>query len=140
MGAYDDIINLPHHVSLRHPPMPKADRAAQFSPFAALTGFEGEIRETQRLTDSRVELCEDEQANLDLRLRSLENALPLRPQVAITYFVPDKRKAGGNYITVSGTIKKFDRMERNITLLDGTIIPIQAILQVESSYFDEAAE
>jgi len=140
MGAYDDIINLPHHVSTRHPQISAIGRAAQFSPFAALTGFEEEIKETGRLTDSMIELSEDEQANLDVRLRKLEDALPQQPWVTITYFAPDKRKVGGAYITASGTIKKFDRIEKRITLLDGTVIPIDAIWQVDSSYLDETMQ
>lgn len=140
MGAYDDIINLPHHVSTRHPQISAIGSAAQFSPFAALTGFEEEIKETGRLTDFMTELSEDEQANLDVRLRMLEDALPQQPWVTITYFAPDKRKAGGAYITAYGTIKKFDRIEKHITLLDGTVILINAIRQVDSRYLDETMQ
>lgn len=137
MGAYDDIINLPHHVSTRHPRMPAIDRAAQFSPFAALTGYESEVKEVARLTDSKIELCEDQKAFLDARLRILEDSLPQRPEVTIVYFLPDKRKSGGAYVTVSGIIKKFDYIEERIIFRDGTVIPIDAVLQVDSCCLPE---
>ena len=137
MGAYDDIINLPHHVSTRHPRMPAIDRAAQFSPFAALTGFEGAIREAGRLTDSEVDLSEDQKVDLDARLRMLEDVLPQHPKVTVVYYVPDKYKSGGAYISVSGEIKKIDRIGSNIILQDNTAIPIDSILQIDSRYLDK---
>lgn len=137
MGAYDDIINLPHHVSTRHPRMPAIDRAAQFSPFAALTGFEGAVKEAGRLTDSKIDLCEDQQADLDARLRLLEDVLPQHPKVTVVYYVPDRCKSGGAYMTVSGEIKKFDRIGSNIVLQDNTTIPIDSILQVDSRYLSK---
>lgn len=137
MGAYDDIINLPHHVSTRHPRMPAIDRAAQFSPFAALTGFEGAVKEAGRLTDSKIDLCEDQQADLDARLRLLEDVLPQHPKVTVVYYVPDRSKSGGAYMTVSGEIKKFDRIGSNIVLQDNTTIPIDSILQVDSRYLSK---
>ena len=137
MGAYDDIINLPHHVSTRHPRMPAIDRAAQFSPFAALTGYESEVKEVARLTDSKIELCEDQKAFLDARLRILEDCLPQRSEVAIVYFLPDERKSGGAYVTISGIIKKFDHIGERIIFRDGTVIPIDAVLQVDSCCLPE---
>lgn len=133
MGTYDDIINLPHHVSERHPQMPIKDRAAQFSPFAALTGYEGEIKEAARLTDKKIELSEEQCAILDERLCLLEDILPGRPEVTFTYFLPDLRKEGGTYVTVTGQLKKLDRTERNILLTNGLSIPIEDLLQVDSS-------
>ena len=100
MGPYDDIINLPHHVSTRHPQMPIKDRAAQFSPFAALTGYAGEVTEAARITETRIELTEDQKAKLDERLCLLEDIFPERPNVTFIYFVPDQRKQGGSYATV----------------------------------------
>lgn len=137
MGAYDDIINLPHHVSTRHPRMPAIDRAAQFSPFAALTGFEGAVREAGRLTDSKIDLCEDQQADLDARLRMLEDVLPQHPKVTVVYYVSDRYKSGGAYISVSGEIKKIDRISSNIILQDNTTIPIDSIFQIDSCYLDK---
>lgn len=132
MGPYDDIINLPHHVSARHPQMPLKDRAAQFSPFAALTGYAGEVAEAARMTETKIELTEDQRAMLDERLCMLEDILPERPNVAFTYFVPDQRKQGGAYTTVTGKLKRLDRIEQNILLTNGIAIPVNDLLEVES--------
>lgn len=132
MGPYDDIIDLPHPTSTKHPRMPLADRAAQFSPFAALTGHEAAIRETARLTDRRVELDEDEKAALDRKLRLLTEHLAERPAVRITYFQADQRKDGGSYETSSSSIKKLDDVERVVVMTDGRRIPIDDIYEIES--------
>ena len=132
MGPYDDIINLPHHVSARHPQMPLKDRAAQFSPFAALTGYAGEVAEAARMTETKIELTEDQRAMLDERLCLLEDILPERPDVAFTYFIPDQRKQGGAYTTVTGKLKRLDRIEQNILLTNGIAIPVNDLLEVES--------
>lgn len=134
--AYDDILNLPHHVSERHPQMSIHDRAAQFSPFAALTGFDAAVQETARLTDRRVELGEDEKAAIDRRLELARERLPSPTELTVTYFVPDKKKSGGAYVRVTGTVKKFDDCERTVVLQDGTGIPVDNILRVESKLFD----
>ena len=131
-GPYDDIINLLHPTSARHPRMPAADRAAQFSPFAALTGYEATIRETARLTERRVELDEDTKAELDRRLRLIDEHLAERPEVRITYFLADGKKEGGSYQTATGFIKKIDNFQRVVVLTDGTQIPIDDIYEVES--------
>lgn len=131
-GPYDDIIDLPHPTSTKHPRMPASDRAAQFSPFAALTGHEAAIRETARLTDRRVELDEDEKAELDVRLRVLADHLPERPEVRITYFQADRRKEGGSYETAVGAVKKLDEVERAVVMTDGRRIPIDDIYEIES--------
>ncbi len=132
MGPYDDIINLPHHISQAHPQMPIRDRAAQFSPFAALSGYEAKVKETARITDTKIELTEDQQAVLDECLRLLEDALPQSPVTAFTYFVPDTKKEGGTYITVTGRIRRIDSIARSIFLTDGTVIPMDDLLQVDS--------
>lgn len=137
MSDYEDIIHLPHPTSPTHPRMPMIDRAAQFSPFAALTGYESEVKEVARLTESKIELCEDQKTFLDARLRILEDSLPQHPEVTIVYFLPDKRKSGGAYVTVSGIIKKFDHIEERIIFRDGTVIPIDAVLQVDSCCLPE---
>lgn len=129
-GEYDDIINLPHPTSKTHPRMSMAERAAQFSPFAALTGFDDAVSETARHTDAKIELDEDARAALDERLRNvLEQDAPL--PVAITWFVPDGRKSGGTYITTRGTIKKVDDIQRLIIMADGTRIPIDDVIDME---------
>lgn len=127
-GRYDDIINLPHPVSQRHPQMPLADRAAQFSPFAALTGLDAALQETARLTDQRITLDEYEQAELDKTLQALREAAPQHPAVEITYFQPDARKAGGQYVTSVGHVKRIAEYEQQLILTDGTSIPLAEII------------
>lgn len=136
MGNYDDIINLPHHVSTKHPRMSALDRAAQFSPFAALTGHDSAIKETARLTDIKLELDEDKKEELDNRLQMLREQTALRPEVEITYFVPDTKKPGGSYLLVRGVIKKFDDIEHKILLENGTVIPINDIYGLECPFLD----
>ena len=130
-GKYDDIINLPHHVSATRPHMPVSDRAAMFSPFAALTGYDAEIKEASRLTTDRKELNEDAKAFLNEKMRLLVDCISDCPMVTITYVLPDKKKAGGAYVSYSGKVKKFDDFERILTMTDGKIIPIQDILDIE---------
>lgn len=127
---YDDIINLPHYQSATRPHMSVHDRAAQFSPFAALTGYEAAVSETARLTEGKIELDEDAKAALDEKLGFLQESARGQ-QVSITYFQPDVRKAGGAYLSVSGTIKKIDSYERVIALEDGTLIPVDDILDIQ---------
>ena len=131
VGKYDDIINLPHHVSATHPHMPMIDRAAQFQPFRALTGYEDAVHETARLTDQRVELTEDEKALLDVRLQNLADEIRSQPLVTLTYFQPDKKKAGGAYITVTGQLKKIDDYEGALVLAGGERIVIEDILEIQ---------
>ena len=106
MGKYDDIISLPHHVSLKHPQMSMLERAAQFSPFAALSGHGAAIDETARLTADRIELEDDAKAMVDMRLRLAAEQTDPPVEVTVTYFLPDNKKAGGNYVTATGIIKK----------------------------------
>lgn len=127
MGAYDDIINLPHPTSPKHPRMRMIDRAAQFSPFQALSGFGSAIRETARVTGERVELTEDEKAVLDEKLRYL---LETSGEGTFTWFQPDHRKDGGAYVTAIGQVKKLDVLKGRLILTDGTIVPIQDILSI----------
>ena len=132
---YADIIEHPHHVSSTRPQMPMSDRAAQFSPFAALTGYADVIRETARLTDRKIELDETMRAALDARYQLLIAALDSEPEVQFTYFVPDERKSGGAYRTVKGVAAKIDEFARRITLTDGTVLPIDDVLLLEGSLF-----
>ncbi len=128
---YDDIIDLPRHVSERHPHMPIADRAAQFSPFAALTGHGEAIKETARLTNERIELDENCKALLDQKLRIIRGQLSKRPEVSITYFMPDIKKEGGSYVTAEGCAIRINEYENTIALSDGTKIPIDEIIEIE---------
>lgn len=132
---YDDIINLPHPVSISHPRMRQLDRAAQFSPFAALTGYDAAVAETGRLTDERLELAEEEKEVIGLRLQLLLEHLDERPEVTIIYFVPDERKTGGAYKSVTGIVKKIDEYERSIALFGGERIPIEEVSQIEGELF-----
>lgn len=132
MDPYDDIINLPHHTSTKHPRMSSIDRAAQFSPFSALSGHEAAIKETARLTDRRVELDEDEMAELDARLRLVAEHLAERPQVSITHFRADEKKAGGAYVTTTGAVKRIDDIQRAVIMVGGAQISIDDIYEVES--------
>ena len=135
MGKYDDIIHLPHHVSAKHPQMPALDRAAQFSPFAALTGYETAIAETARLVDRRIELDENRKEELDEKLQTAKEQHALEPEIAVTYFVPDAKKDGGAYVQTIGIIKKLDDIGHRIIMKDGTVIPICDIYGMESSIF-----
>ena len=131
MSEYDDIIHLPHHVSRIHPQMSMEDRAAQFSPFAALTGYDAAIAETARLTDQRVELDEYERQALNEKLQFISEHLKDHPKISITYFIPDHCKEGGEYVTVTGNIKKLDDYEHRIVLMDGTGILIEDVIRIE---------
>ena len=127
---YDDIINLPHHQSATRPHMSNHDRAAQFSPFAALTGYGDAVKETARLTDEKIELDEDAKEALDKKLRFLwENRVG--QQVSVTYFESDSKKEGGAYLSVSGSLKKLNIYERTITLEDGTLISLDNIMDIQ---------
>ena len=128
---YDDIIHLPHHVSSTRPHMPMRDRAAQSMPFRALTGYEDAVRETARLTEARVELTEEERSVLDGKLQKLVDALPDHPAVTLTYFQPDKRKAGAAYVTASGRLKKIDDLAGVLILTGGERIVIEDIVDIQ---------
>ena len=130
MMNYEDIINLPHHRSRKHPPMPVLDRAAQFSPFAALTGHDAAIKETARLTDRRIELDEYEIAILDEQLQIIKEKQKEQPQVMVTFFQPDDRKAGGEYRTITNAVKKIDEYEKLLILNDGMRIRIEDIVEL----------
>ncbi len=130
-GNYDDITNLPHHVSTKRPQMPMSDRAAQFSPFAALTGHDAAIRETARLTDERIELDEHEIELLNSRLKDILSRQDERAVVSVTYFEPDKKKSGGVYVTATGVIKKVDEFQQTLHLMDGTLILIASIIAID---------
>lgn len=132
---YDDIINLPHHVSKKHPQMPALNRAAQFSPFAALTGHDAAIRETARLTDFFVELSDDKKQQLDEQLRLLMDNLEQKPECEITYFRPDEKKNGGAYLTVRGRIKKIDAYTHQIMFTDGKALPIERLFSIKGELF-----
>lgn len=132
---YDDIINLPRHVSKKRPSMPIKDRAAQFSPFAALTGHDAEVKETARITEKRVELDQYMKEKLNHKLQILMDKVKEETEINITYFEPDDKKDGGAYITITGSIKKIDEYERTILIKDGQVIPIDEIIRIEGEIF-----
>lgn len=132
MGKYDRIITLPHHTSLKRSPMPMINRAAQFSPFAALTGYEAAVSETARLTDAKIELTEDSRAELDRKQQRLTELTAEHPVVTVTFFVPDERKHGGSYRTVTASLRGIDSVEHILRLNDGSRIPLDDILDLQS--------
>ena len=134
-GPYGDIIHLPHPTSKNRPRMSIHDRAAQFSPFAALSGHAAAIAETARLTGRKLELDEDTKAELDRRQAILLEHISERPEITVTWFRPDERKEGGAYITTTGRLKKLDEAERILILTDDTRIPLEAVVSLESDSF-----
>ena len=124
---YDDIIHLPHHVSRNHPQMPLRDRAAQFAPFAALTGYEAAVGETARLTARKRELDAQEAEELNRQLAAIITHLSERPEVTVEYFLPDDRKAGGSYVSVTGRVRHVSVPEKTMVMEDGTVIPLDDI-------------
>ena len=128
---YDDIIDLPHHVSRKHPQMPLLDRAAQFAPFAALTGHESAIKETARLTEEEIELDENSKELLDFRLQQLQEHISECPEVTVTYFCPGEKKAGGAYETVTGKVKKVDAYAGELVFTDGRRVELKSIVELE---------
>ncbi len=132
---YEDIVDLPHHVSRKHPQPTMADRAARFAPFAAITGYEEMVLEEARITDDRIELDENSKAALNEKLNMILEFIDEQPEVSITYFEPDKRKAGGAYVTVTGTVKRIDEYEHLVIMTDGKKINIDDIYNLQSELF-----
>lgn len=137
MSRYDDIINLPHHVSKTRKPMPMINRAAQFAPFAALTGHDEAIAETARQTTPKEILSSDEQKKLSERLACAIENLAEKSRLTIVCFFPDDIKEGGRYVTLTGVIKKYDEYERTITLEDGIVLHIGNIISIDGELIDK---
>ncbi len=134
-GKYDDILRLPHHVSASRKPMSMTARAAQFAPFAALSGYDAEVQEAGRLTDQPIELDEYEKETLNARLQLLAQHLQEKWTVSAVYFQPDERKEGGAYVTRTGTVKKILLSERRLLLTDGTVIPLDGLIALDGEPF-----
>ena len=130
MSDYDDIINLPHHQSKNHPHMSMHDRAAQFAPFAALTGYDDAVKEARRLTDSKPELDENQLEELDQKLADLMTRIEEHPEVTITYFEPDDNKDGGEYIAYDGRLSKIDYVRKALIFEDNKTISLSDILKI----------
>lgn len=130
-GKYDDIINLPHHTSPRHPRMPISDRAAQFAPFAALVGYDDAVEEVARVTDDMIDQSDEIKESIDRKLRFLYERIDTQPNVAVTYFVPDKRKSGGEYKIFNGRLKGLDDNESAMIFTDGKRIAYDKIYAID---------
>lgn len=133
MGKYDDILNMPHHVSSTRPHMSMHDRAAQFSPFAALTGYDDTVKETARLTDEKQELTADRITDLNQKIAFLKKHAEERPEITIEYFIPDEKKSGGKYVTFSGKFRRIDEYNCNMVFVSGEEIPLNDIFNIELS-------
>lgn len=133
---YEDIVNLPPHISKKHPQPTMLERAARFAPFAAITGYEEMVLEEARVTEERVELDEGTLAILNEKLNIIHESLDSEPIIKITYFEPDKKKSGGAYVSVTGTVKRIDEYERIVIMSDRKKIPIDEIFGLESKLFD----
>ncbi len=136
---YDDIINLPHHVSTKRGRMTMYDRAAQFSPFAALTGHDEAIEETARLTDRKAEIDEKTKSILNDKLRFISENINKKPTVTITYFLADTLKSGGAYIKADGVVRKIDSVEKTVIMEDRRVIPVCDIYDIEGEFFTQYA-
>ena len=136
-NKYEDIIHLQHPASANHPQMPIEDRAAQFSPFAALAGYEDIVSETVRATDEKTELDDDAKLRLSNKLKIVFDHLDENPVISVTYFLPDKRKSGGRYVTVDGAIKKYDDYEKIIYMTDGTVIRLDDLYEISAEIITE---
>ncbi len=136
-SRYNDIIDLPHHVSKTHPQMDMIDRAAQFSPFAALTGYDAAVKETARLTDSRVILDDESKTILDAKLQVLFEHISAKPEITVTYFQPDLLKKGGEYVTKTGCISKIKPVEKMIVFTDSVSLKIDDIIDISGNIFPE---
>lgn len=133
---YADIFNMPHHVSKKHPQMNRHDRAAQFAPFAALTGHDAAIRETARLTDERIELDESSKTVLNDKLQIALDFADDKSEITVTHFVEDESKSGGAYVAFTGVVKCIDEYERTVVFTDKTKIPIDDIYAIEGEIFN----
>lgn len=133
---YEDIVNLPSHISKKYPQPTMLERAARFAPFAAITGYEEMVLEEARETEDRIDLDEGTLADLNRRLNMIQESLEEEPQIKIMYFEPDKRKTGGAYVTITGIVKRIDEYERHMLMADGKKIPIDQIYGLESKLFD----
>lgn len=130
-NPYEDMLELSHPVSKIHPQMPRRDRAAQFAPFAALTGYEEAVREAARFTEEKMILDEDSKEQLDWKLRCLQEKVKEKPAITVMYFLKDEKKKGGKYVTVTGVLKKIDSYTHQFVLENGEEIPMEDIVSLE---------
>ena len=140
MNNYEDIINLPHHISSKRSQMSKEQRASQFAPFSALTGYEDAIKETARLTNRKIEVDEGLREVLNNKLNIIEENIKNNPEVSITYFIPDKKKEGGEYIKITGIVRRIDIVNNLIIMIDKTKIKMQDVLNITCDLFKDYLE
>lgn len=131
MGKYDDIIYLSHNISIKHPRMTVEQRSVQFAPFAALTGYDGQVTETARLTDDKLDINDDAKFILNLKMEILKKNINAKPKIEITYFIKDSRKSGGKYVKCENTVKGIDDYRKVLKMIDGTTIPIDDIIDID---------
>lgn len=129
-GKYDDIINMPRHVSKKHPQMSLEARSARFAPFAALTGYDEQIEETARITCQKKELNDEQKEILNNKLQKIQEKIEMKPEITVTCFVEDLKKNGGKYVTVTGKVRKIDKNKQIIILEDKTEIQIEEIIEI----------
>lgn len=129
-GKYDDIINMPHHISKKHPRMTLENRSAQFAPFAALTGYDDQIKETGRTTDRKIDITDEIKNDLNTKLQIIQEKINIKPEVTITYFIPDSKKEGGSYKTVNSNVLKIDKYKQKIILKGNNDVAISEIVGI----------
>ena len=137
MNKYDEIINIPHFDPVNHKRMSMMERSAQFSPFAALTGYSESVKETARLTKGKIELSEDMKYEIDNKLQLIDDHLKEKPEVSILYFIKDKKKSGGDYKEYTGIIRRIDKVNGKIIFIDKTIIELNDIIDIKSRFIRE---
>lgn len=136
-GKYNDIINLSHHISKKHPRMSLEARSAQFAPFAALTGYDDVIKETARLTSERIDIDEGVKSILNRKLHLIREQIYIKPEITVTYFVPDSKKDGGSYVMITGNVIKIDDYKQKIVLENKIEIPMSEIIKITGKIFKE---
>ena len=137
-SLYPGMLHLPHPVSQKHPHMSRLDRAAQFSPFAALSGYEAALQEAGRLTEERIELAEGEKEEIRCRLQAVQDAVARHPEITVVYFVPDEKKEGGSYVTAVGRVKRLDEFSRTLLFQDGRSVPLDEIVDLRGDCLRDA--
>lgn len=131
MNKYSDIIEMPHHVSRKHKHMSVSSRAAQFSPFAALSGYDGQIIEEARLTNNKLDIREDSLGRLNETLGDIIERIKEKPLVEVTYFKPDDKKDGGKYVSLSGCVRRVDEVFREMIFTDGSRVSLNDVLDLK---------
>ncbi|MBP3462984.1 MAG: hypothetical protein J6K45_00635 [Clostridia bacterium] len=136
VSKYDDIINMPRHISKTRPQMSLYNRSAQFAPFAALTGYEEMVKETARLTDNKIEIDDGLRNIINKKLNIIREHLKEKPEITITYFVKDRKKSGGQYLTLKCVIRRIDLVNQEIILNDRSVIKLDDIININGNLIE----